>query len=192
MCFDVLLLGFILPGILCFLNLVGYFLSDVREVFNYYFLGPFSLFSFWDPYNVTLVWLICPRGLLGYLRFLILFSIFCSATVISTILSSRSLSYSSASVILLLIPSSYCSSLFFSSSSSLVNISCNFSIFASVFFFFSPPKILNHLYYYYSEFFFSGNLHISTLFINLPPPGFYFVPLSGMKPSAFSSWLTCC
>ena len=32
----VFLLGFILPGTLCFLNLVDYFLSHVREVFSYY------------------------------------------------------------------------------------------------------------------------------------------------------------
>ena len=39
-----------------FLDLDGYFLSHVREVFNYnlfkYFLRPFLfLFFFWDPYN---------------------------------------------------------------------------------------------------------------------------------------------
>ena len=50
----VFLLGFILPGTLCFLNLVDYFLSHVREVFSYYlfrcFLRSFlSLSSFWDP-----------------------------------------------------------------------------------------------------------------------------------------------
>ena len=43
-----------------FLDLGGYFLSHVREVFDYnlfkYFLGSFlSLFSFWDPYNVNVV-----------------------------------------------------------------------------------------------------------------------------------------
>ena len=56
MCLSVLFLGFILPGTLCFLDLVNYFLSHVREVFSYYlfkyFLRSFlSLFSFWDPYN---------------------------------------------------------------------------------------------------------------------------------------------
>ena len=43
-----------------FLDLGGYFLSHVREVFNYnlfkYFLGYFlSLFSFWAPYNAHVV-----------------------------------------------------------------------------------------------------------------------------------------
>ena len=41
---------------LCFLELIDYFLSHVKEVFNYnlfkYFLSPFLLpFFFWDPYN---------------------------------------------------------------------------------------------------------------------------------------------
>ena len=45
---------------LCFLDLGGYFLSNVREVFDYnlfrYFLCSFlSLFSFWDPYNANVV-----------------------------------------------------------------------------------------------------------------------------------------
>ena len=60
MCLGVFLLGFILPGTLRFLDLGGYFLSHVREVFDYnlfkYFVGSFlSLFSFWDPYNVNVV-----------------------------------------------------------------------------------------------------------------------------------------
>ena len=53
------LLGFILPGTLCFLNLVNYFLSHVWEVFSYYlfkyFLMSFlSLFSCWEPYNAII------------------------------------------------------------------------------------------------------------------------------------------
>ena len=56
-CLSVFLLGFILPGTLCFLVLVNYFPSHVWEVFGYYhfkyFLRSFlSLFS-WDPYNVN-------------------------------------------------------------------------------------------------------------------------------------------
>ena len=73
------------------------------------------------------------------------FSLFCSAAVISTILSSGSLVHSSVSVILLLIPSSvffisvivlFTSVCFFFSysRSSLLNISCNFSICASILF----------------------------------------------------------
>ena len=34
-CLIVFLLGFILPGTLCFLDLVDYFLSHVRELFSY-------------------------------------------------------------------------------------------------------------------------------------------------------------
>ena len=36
MCLDVFLLGFILPGTLCFLDLIDYFLSHVQKVFSYY------------------------------------------------------------------------------------------------------------------------------------------------------------
>ena len=41
---------------LCFLDLINYFLSHIREVLNYtlfkYFLSPFLvLFFFWDPYH---------------------------------------------------------------------------------------------------------------------------------------------
>ena len=82
----------------------------------------------------------------------ILFSIFCPAAVIPTILASGHLS-------LLLpqlssyefIPVYYSSAcLFFSSYRSLVNTSCIFLIFASILFF----KILDDLHYHYSEFFF--------------------------------------
>ena len=44
---------------LCFLDLVDYFLSHVREVFSYYYLLKYflrsflSLFSFWDFYNAN-------------------------------------------------------------------------------------------------------------------------------------------
>ena len=56
MCLGVFLLGFILYGTLCFLDLGDYFLSHVKKVFHYnlfkYFLSPFLfLFFFWDPYN---------------------------------------------------------------------------------------------------------------------------------------------
>ena len=56
-CLGVFLLGFILPGTsLRFLDLIDYFLSHIREAFNYnlfkYFLNPFVfLFFFWNPYN---------------------------------------------------------------------------------------------------------------------------------------------
>ena len=50
------LLGFILPGSLCFSELVDYFLSHFREAFSYCLLNFFlrfflSLFSLWDPYK---------------------------------------------------------------------------------------------------------------------------------------------
>ena len=43
---------------LCFLDLIDYFLSHTREIFNYnlfkYFFSPFLfLFFFWDPYNLN-------------------------------------------------------------------------------------------------------------------------------------------
>ena len=40
-CLSVFLLGFILLGTLCFLDLVGYFFSHVGEVFSYYLLKYF-------------------------------------------------------------------------------------------------------------------------------------------------------
>ena len=56
LCPGVFLLGFILPGTLCFLDMIDYSLSHIREVFSYYlfkyFLRSFlSFFSFWDLYN---------------------------------------------------------------------------------------------------------------------------------------------
>ena len=97
--------------LLRFLDLGDYFISHIREVFNYnlfkYFLRPFLfLFFFWDPYNWNVVCLmLSQRSLRLSLILFILFSLFCFVIVISTILSSRSLIRSSASVILLLIPS---------------------------------------------------------------------------------------
>ena len=110
-------------------------------------------FFFWDPYNSNSVFDLSQ----GYLRqssvLFILFTLFCSSEVISTILPSISLIHSSSSDILLLIPSRVflisvtvlflC--LFFNSSKSLI-YSCIF--FHFVF------NIFNHLYYHYSEFFF--------------------------------------
>ena len=113
----VFLLRFILLGTLCFLNLVDYFLSHVREFFSNflfkYFLGSFLLFfSFWDPYNMSVgAFNVVPevkRTLTCLLLFssLILFPIFCCVAVISIILSFMSFIHFSFSVILLLIPSS--------------------------------------------------------------------------------------
>ena len=129
------LLEFILPGIVCLLYLVDYFISPVRDVFSYY-LFKYFLRSFLSSPSGThimqiLVCLLLSQRSLRLSSFIfILFSIFCFAAVISTILSFMSLTCSSASVILLWIPSHLLFILFISvhSSKSLVNISCIFSI----------------------------------------------------------------
>ena len=56
MCLGMFLLGFILYGTLCLLDLIDYFLFHVGEIFIYNlfknFLIPLLfLFFFWDPYN---------------------------------------------------------------------------------------------------------------------------------------------
>ena len=93
-----------------FLELIDYFLSHIREVFNCnlfkYFLSPFLyLFFFWDPYNSNVGAFNVVPVVAKIVLNSFLFSLFCYAVVISTILSSRSLIRSSASVILVLIPS---------------------------------------------------------------------------------------
>ena len=104
----------------------------------------------------------CLRGLSGCLHFLfILFSIFCSMAVISTILSSGSFISSSASVIQLIPPTVLfiCGWLSLSSSRSLVNISCIFStVFPRSWIIFTII-ILNS---------FSGTLPVSTSFSCFP------------------------
>ena len=96
---------------LCFQDLINYFLSHIREFFNYnlfkYFLSPvFFSFSSGTPIIRMLVCLMLSQRSLRLSSILfILFSSFCSAVIISTILCSRSLICSSAPVILLLIPS---------------------------------------------------------------------------------------
>ena len=96
---------------LCLLDLIDYFLFHVGEIFNYNlfknFLIPFLfLFCFWDPIIQMLACLIWSQRCLRLSSALfILFTLFCSSEVISTILSSSSLIRSSASDILLLIPS---------------------------------------------------------------------------------------
>ena len=107
----VFLFWFILPGRLCFLDLVHYFLSHVREVFGCY-LFKYFLRSFLSSLSGTrimqmLVCLMLSQMSLRLSSFLfILFSVFCPVAVISTVLSSRSFICSSASVILLWMPSS--------------------------------------------------------------------------------------
>ena len=83
---------------LCSLDLTDYFLSHIREVFNYnlfkYFLSPFFFSSSsGTPIIRMLVRLMLPQGSLRLSSILfILFYLFCSVVVVSTILSSRSLS----------------------------------------------------------------------------------------------------
>ena len=145
---------------LYFLGLIDYFLSHIREVFNYnlfkYFLRPFLCLSFfWELYNLNVgMEILFQRSLRLSSILFILISLFCCVVVISTILPSRSFIYSSASVILLLIPSReflisfivlfmiVC--LLFSSSRSFLTV---------LYFLHSTSKILDHLYYHYSEFF---------------------------------------
>ena len=90
---------------LCFLNLIGYFLFHVGEIFNYnlfkIFLIPFLfLFVFWDPYNSNV-----GAFSLSLSSVLFILTLFYSSEIISTTLSSSLLIRSSASDILLLIPS---------------------------------------------------------------------------------------
>ena len=68
---------------LCFLDLVGYFLSHVTEVFSYYFFKYFlrsllSLFSFWTPIMQLLVCLMLSQRSLrlsSFFSFLFLYSV---------------------------------------------------------------------------------------------------------------------
>ena len=164
MCLGVFPLGFILYwDSLHLLGLTDYFLFHVGEIFNYdlckNFLGLFlSSSSSGTPIIRMLVHLILfQRSLRLSSVLFILFTLFCSSEVISTIVSSSSLIRSFASDILILIPSrvflisviaffvSVC--LFFTSSRTSLNDSYIFSILFSRFF--------DNLYYHYSEFFFS-------------------------------------
>ena len=107
---DIFLLEFILYQTPCLLDLIDYFIFLVGEIFNYTlfknFLIPFLfVFYFWNLIIWMLVCLILSQRSLRLPSVLfILFTLFCSSEVISTILSSSSLIHS-ASDILLLIPS---------------------------------------------------------------------------------------
>ena len=89
-----------------FLDLCDYFFPHLREVFSYYLLECFLmaflfLFFFWGSYDSNAgAFHIVPE-----VPEVVLFSFFLSASFISTILSSTSLTLSSASIILLLVPS---------------------------------------------------------------------------------------
>ena len=87
--------GFIWINYSC--SWINSFFSHNREVFNYnlfkYFLRPFLfLFGFWDPIVQMLVCLMLSQRSLRLSSFLfIVFCLFCSSAVISTILSSAHL-----------------------------------------------------------------------------------------------------
>ena len=94
-----------------FPDMGDYFLSRVREVFDYnllkYFLRLFLfLFFFWEPYNSNVGMFNIVLEVSETMSVLFsVFALFCSSEVISRILCSGSLIYISASDILLLIPS---------------------------------------------------------------------------------------
>ena len=96
---------------LSLLDLIDYTLFHFGEIFHYNFFKNFLvhvlfLFFFLDPYNSMLVHLILSqRSLILSSVIFIVFTLFCSSKVISTISSSSSLIHSSALDILLLIPS---------------------------------------------------------------------------------------
>ena len=177
------------------LDLIDYFLSHVREVFNYnllqYFLRPFLfLFFFWDPYNSNVgVFNVVPEVSETVLNsFHSFFFILLCGTYIHYFIFQ--VIRSSASVILLLIPSReflisfivlfiiVC--LLFSSSRSLLNVSCIFSILFPRFCIISTIITLNS---------FSGRLPISSSFGLV---GFYLAPSSAAYFSFFSFCLTYC
>ena len=138
---------FILYGTLGFLDLYSYFLSHVREIFNYnlkYFSSLLLLCSSKTCMIQMLCLMLSHRSLrLSSLLFVLFFFIVFYISYFN-ILSSSSLIHSSASVTLLLIPSSVflisvmalsiVDCLFFKSSKSLLNISCIFLIHASILF----------------------------------------------------------
>ena len=96
----------LLDWVTIFFSMLGKFSAIISSnIFSGLF--SLSLFSSWDPYKANWYAWCCPRSLLDCLHFFIFFfPLFSFLAVISTILSSRSLICSSASVILLLSPSS--------------------------------------------------------------------------------------
>ena len=100
---------------LCFLDLVDYFLSHVREIFSYYLFQYFlrSFLLLLGEESIPIMWMLVhlmlsqrSLRLSSFFFFLFIFSpIFWSVAVISIILSFRPFIHSSVSVILLLIPS---------------------------------------------------------------------------------------
>ena len=90
----VLLLGFILFRTLGFLDLGSYFLPHFRKIFNYYLLKyyvmPFPIVFFWDTYDLNVqVFNIVPE--ISEAVLISFYYLLCSASFISTTLSSNSL-----------------------------------------------------------------------------------------------------
>ena len=87
MCLSVFLLG---CSSLCFLDLIDYFLSHIREVFDCnlfkYFFRPFPfLFFFWDPYNSNVgAFNVVPEVSESVLNSFLSFSLFCPVALIFT------------------------------------------------------------------------------------------------------------
>ena len=102
-------LGLSAWGSLCFLYLTDYFLSHIKEVFDYNLSKNFP-WTFFLSSGTPIVWMLVHLILyqkslrLSSILF-ILFPLFCSSAAIPTILSSTSLICSFASVVPLLIPS---------------------------------------------------------------------------------------
>ena len=166
MCLGMFLLRFILYGTLCTswtgltisFSMLGKFSTIISLKF---FLIPFLfLFFFWDPYTSNVgVFDNVPRFLRLSSVLFILFTLFCSSEVVSTILYSSSRICSSASVILLLIPSRVflifsncvvCLYSFFLFSIFLLNVLID-SYISSILF----SKFWTIFYYHYPELFFT-------------------------------------
>ena len=120
--------------------MLGKFLAIIS--WNIFFCSLLSLSSLWHPYNMDIgAFNIVPESETLFICFQSFFPLFCSASMISTNLSSTLLIHSSVSCILLLAASNeffisvivFCisSCLSFISCISLVSVSCKLSIFAS-------------------------------------------------------------
>ena len=111
MCLGVFLLVYPVWDSLGLLDLGGYFLSHVKDAFDYnllkYFLTPFLfVYFFWDPYNSNVGAFNVVPAVSETVSISFYYVLLCSVSVISTLLSSSSLICSSASVFLVLVPSS--------------------------------------------------------------------------------------
>ena len=167
MCLVVFLLGFILPRNLCafqiWLTISFTILGKFSGIISSNIFQILSLFLLWDPYNANVgaFNVCCPRGLLGSLFFIIIFSISCSVAVISSILFPRSFIYS------VFLPQLFCYGFLLVCYLSLFILQF-FQVFGNHFLYLLHcfPKNLDHLHYHYSGFFFwmVAYLHFIQLF----------------------------